>query len=380
MIEVVEKKSCCGCSACQEICPKKCIKMQEDEEGFLYPAIDRTKCIDCGLCEKTCPIQHQYEPDNIEIEAYAMYAKNEERIQSSSGGIFGTIAKTIIDQGGMVCGASYNQNFDVEHVIAEDEATLSKLRGSKYTQSSNNGIFQQIREALKNGRTVLYSGTACQVAGLKKYLGRDFENLYTIDVLCHGVPSPRLWRKYIDQLQKKREARITRVNMRNKDNGWKSYHIKIDFDNGTSLYEEHHKNIYMKLFLSDICLRPSCHDCRYKSMNRPSDMTLGDYWGIEKQLPELDDNKGISIVKINTDKGKDLFELVEKQLVYKEVSLDIALPNTADSRRSVKQHPRREKFFKQFDNWTIEKLMRLIEPSLARKVVSKLKYIKKKII
>lgn len=373
MICINNKADCCGCGSCVEICPRQCISFKEDAEGFMYPEVNMQECIECGLCEKRCPVLSEYKSINYTREAYGAYIKDESaRAKSSSGGIFGAIAESVLLDGGFVCGAAFDEEFQVSHVMIDSLEQLDLLRGSKYLQSSNKGIYTQVKKKLVEGKTVLYSGTACQVAGLKKYLAKEYDKLITIDVLCHGVPSPKLWKKYIDELSDFRRNRIDNVMFRNKNSGWKSYSVKIDLADGNGVYEKYPQNQYMRLFLSNICLRPSCHSCKYKSMERPSDITMGDFWGIEQKVPELDDDKGTSVIQINTAKGKAIFNKITSNLVYQKVDIDVALPPTADSRKSVNIHPKREKFFRQLDKKDVQHLIKLIEPSLLGKIKKKI--------
>lgn len=373
MIYIKNKADCCGCGSCMEICPKQCIAFVEDEEGFMYPKVNMQECMECGLCEKRCPVINEYKALEHEREAYGAYSKDESaREKSSSGGIFGEIAKYVLLSGGYVCGAAFDEEFKVSHIMIDSIKQLDLLRGSKYLQSINKGIYAQVKKKLEEKKIVLYSGTACQVAGLKKYLAKEYDNLLTIDVLCHGVPSPKLWKKYIDELSDIRSNRIDDVKFRNKDTGWKNFSVKIDVVGGNSVYEKHSNNPYMRLFLNNICIRPSCHACHYKSMERPSDITMGDFWGVEQKNPELDDDRGTSVIQINTAKGKYIFSKIKDDLIYQKVDIDVALPPTADSRRSVNMHRRRKKFFKQLDKKTIKQLIKLIEPSFCGKIKRKI--------
>ena len=374
MICINNKADCCGCGSCVEICPRQCISFEEDVEGFWYPKVNMQECMECGLCEKRCPVINEYKVLDYAREAYGAYIKDDlARAKSSSGGIFGAVAECVLLDGGFVCGAAFDKEFQVSHIMINRLEQLDLLRGSKYLQSSNKGIYTQVKKKLVEGKTVLFSGTACQVAGLKKYLGKEYEKLITIDVLCHGVPSPKLWKKYIDELSVFRRNRIDDVSFRNKETGWKAYSVKIDIIGGKSVYEKYPLNRYMRLFLSNICLRPSCHSCKYKSMERPSDITMGDFWGVDQKLPELDDDKGTSIIQINTEKGKAIFNKIASKLVYQKVDIDIALPPTADSRKSVKVHPKREIFFEKLDKKDMQQLVKLIEPSLFGRLKRKLR-------
>ena len=373
MIEITRKSSCCGCGACAQACPKNCIVMKEDEEGFLYTVVDAAKCVDCGLCEKVCPIRSKKDSGGPEtVKAYAAYVKNEDiRRESSSGGIFSVIAQWVLDQGGAVFGAAFAEDFSVHHVMIESVEELSRLRGSKYVQSSIGDTFRMAKEQLEAGRTVLFSGVGCQIAGLKAYLQKDYEKLYTVDVLCHGTPSPMVWQKYRTEQEAKRKTKTASVCFRNKDTGWNGYSVAMDFENGDSYSRDHGMDPYMQLFLSDICLRPSCHSCAFKDIPRQSDITLGDAWGIRNVMPEMDDDRGTSVVLLHTQKGRDLWSCLQEQLVAKEGKLDALLPPSADSRRSVAAHPNRKKFFKAVRKGASpEELTRLTKKSPIHKLFS----------
>ena len=371
MINIEDKKNCCGCGACVNICLKKCIELIEDKEGFLYPVIDKIKCVNCKLCEDVCPISNKKSLSNEIIEAYASYVKDDcIREKSSSGGVFSLIANEILNDNGVVFGAVFDKDFSVKHVAIDNVGDLNLLRGSKYLQSRIENTYQKAKEYLENGTTVLYSGVACQIEGLKAFLGKEYENLYTVDVLCHGVPSPKLWQKYIDYQEKMYNSKVEKIIFRHKKYGWKSYQIFLGFSNKISYEKKYYEDIFMKLFLKDICLRPSCHSCRFKELDRASDITLGDCWGINKIMPEMDDDKGTSIVLIHSRNGKLLLEDIQKNLVLKMGDVDELLPKNADSRKSVKKHKNRDKFFNKLnkENVKIVSLVKLIEPSLCLKV------------
>lgn len=346
MIDIKDKMQCCGCSACSQKCPKKCIKMTSDEEGFLYPVIDQQLCINCSLCEKICPILNVGKTaDDSILSAYVGYSKDiADRLNSSSGALFSTIAKKIIGDGGVVFGAAFDAQFLVHHVSVDSLDDLYKLQGSKYLQSRIENTYSEVEHYLEQGRKVLFTGTACQIAGLKNYLGKDNSNLLTVDILCHGTPSPLVWQKYLREKASEYKDTVQNVFFRNKKNGWKQYMMRIEFQKG--LYEKtHSEDEYMKLFLSDICLRPSCHSCVFKKMKRPSDLTVGDSWGIESHSPEMDDDNGTSVIVVHTDAGQKIIDSIIDQLTLKVIPLDIALPPSADSRKSVKSHPGRAFFF-----------------------------------
>lgn len=351
MIKIEKKKDCCGCGACYQICPKKCITLKSDKEGFLYPKIDKEKCINCGLCEKVCPIANAEKKSENVLSSYVAYSPdNEIRKKSSSGGMFTLFANEILKKGGVVYGAAFDDKFLVHHIGIENKNELYKLQGSKYLQSRTENTYKEVKANLDNGRYVLYTGTACQISGLKTFLRKDYEKLYTVDVLCHGVPSPKVWEKFLVDQEKNHGADVIRTFFRNKDTGWKTYALRLEFSNLSAYEQVFTKDMFMQMFLRNICLRPSCHECKFKSLERDSDITIGDAWGIENHSPELDDNNGTSVAFIHSENGKELFESIRSEIEYKEVQKDILLPPSADSRKSVKPHQNRAKFFKTLNN------------------------------
>lgn len=342
---MTDKKKCCGCTACVHICPVKCIEMKEDEEGFSYPVADSEKCINCNKCKKVCPIEN-LRNDNTQTNTFVGYNKNEAvRNQSSSGGIFSIAAEWILSQKGVVFGAAFDENSEVCHIAAQTEDELLKLRGSKYVQSRLGNSYVLAEQYLINNRKVLFTGTACQIAGLKNYLKKDYENLYTVDVLCHGVPSPKIWKMYLEHKKEQYNSSINKIEFRSKKSGWKSYSINMEFSDKQQYCVKFFEDKYMQMFLGNIDLRPSCHDCYFKGFPRISDMTVGDSWGIENYMPEMDDNRGTSVILVHSQKGRQMLDAVKENLNVKEANLDKALPITADSRKSAGMHPNRKKFF-----------------------------------
>lgn len=341
-----KKKYCCGCGACKNICPTKAIIMKSDNEGFQYPIINQSKCIDCGKCKQVCPIINSRSRTDEVVESLACYTKRDIRLDSSSGGLFTLFAEVILLKNGLVYGASFDENWSVHHIGIDKNEQLSLLRGSKYLQSRTENTFSEVRSKLEEGRMVLYTGTACQISGLKLFLEKEYDNLFLIDVLCHGVPSPLVWESFLNNLKDEYKSSIKNINFRNKDNGWKKYSVNIVFENNKKYQSSYLEDDYMKLFLSEICLRPSCYECKFKKLDRDSDITIGDCWGIEKYLPEMDDDMGTSAMFIHTNKGFQLFEMIQDSLVYKKCEKDRLVPPNADSRRSVIPHINRQKFFK----------------------------------
>lgn len=309
MIKITNKIECCGCSACAQRCPKFCITMMEDEEGFLYPQIDQTICINCGLCEKVCPILNTNTNEEYLPKAtFAAYNQNElERLQSSSGGVFSLLARSVINCDGVVFGAQFSQEWQVEHTHIKSVGELYKLRGAKYVQSRIGNTYSEAERFLKDNIPVLFSGTPCQIAGLRHYLKKEYDNLITAEVICHGVPSPKVWRVYLQELcRKKKIHKINQISFRDKASGWKHYSFSVKYSkNGIEkiIREYYTQNLYARGFTSDLFLRPSCHSCFFKSLRSRADFTLGDFWGIQHINPEIDDDKGLTALLINTEKG-----------------------------------------------------------------------------
>lgn len=314
MLEIKDKKACCGCQACYEACPAKCISMVADEEGFLYPKVNRADCVDCHLCEKVCPQLNQASKSSDEpLACYAAVAKDEEiRLQSSSGGVFSLLAKAVLERGGVVFGARFDDNFAVFHSYTETLEGLPPFRGSKYAQSNLSGVYSQAQAFLKEKRPVLFTGTPCQIAGLRGFLrGKDAENLYLVSVVCHGAPSPLVWKDYLESISG--GVRPTEVNMRNKENGWSQYRMVVRREEQELFNVQATDTPFMRAFLSNLTLRPSCYSCIFRG-NHGSDLTLGDYWGIENVHPEMMDDKGTSLVLVYTPKGRQLLERVDLNL------------------------------------------------------------------
>lgn len=364
MINLKYKKECCGCNACVQICPKNCINMAEDVEGFLYPQIEESICVSCGLCERVCPMLNE-KKGNFLI-SYAAYANNDElRMKSSSGAIFSLCAEEVLNQQGVVFGAAFDKNFEVHHIAVDNQEDLQKLQGSKYVQSRIEETYKEVETYLKLGRIVLYSGVGCQITGLKNFLGKEYDNLYTIDVLCHGVPSPKVWRQYVNEKEKKYGSTVQNLTFRSKVKGWKNFSMELNFKNRSVYSEIFPKDEFMKLFLGNICLRPSCHDCKFKELERSSDLSIGDSWGIENYKPHMDDDKGTSVVLVHTDKGHKFFDNIKDRMLYEEAEIDKILPPTADSRKSVKMHVKRKQFFNMLEQGeSIESIAKILKPTI----------------
>ncbi|NJE45757.1 Coenzyme F420 hydrogenase/dehydrogenase, beta subunit C-terminal domain [Massilimicrobiota sp. SW1139] len=306
-----EKKNCCGCGACENICPKKAISMKEDEYGFIYPEINHNLCIECHLCEKVCHFQSRsnYSKDHM---AYAAVTKNQEILMNStSGGIFTTLALEFIKDGGYVSGSIYDGDFNVVHIVSNKIEDVYKMQGSKYVQSSINDAYLQIKKLLLQKEKVLFSGTPCQVDGLYGFLQRDYDNLYTIDIVCHGVPNNKMFKDYLNY-ETKKYGKITEIKFRDKTQGWGTKG-SIKFENKKKIIYSGTSEYYY-LFNKSLTFRDSCYKCKYSSHHRPANITIGDYWGIEKmdfQLlnkKEIDIDKGISLIICNNEQGNDFLE------------------------------------------------------------------------
>ena len=348
MIKIEHKKDCCGCTACVSVCAHHCITMHEDAEGFKYPQVDMAACVDCGLCEKVCPIQHSESDKNI-LQVIA--AKNKDEVvrkNSSSGGVFSILAEAFIDDGGVVVGCAMNKELKAVHVICETKEELVRLRSSKYVQSDMEGIFPQVRQLLRDGRKVLFSGTPCQVAGLRSFLFKQYDNLFCVDLLCHGVPSPRLFRDYKEMMEKNYDSKAVSVNFRCKRKEWKRLYIELKFANGKEYFKSATFDPYMQLFLGNQSQRSSCFHCPFTTLNRQGDLSLGDFWGIGKELRHLDDNKGVSMVLANSLKGKSLFEKVQGLLDIYEGSIESAIEGNKVLVENIHGEVVRGEFYKSY--------------------------------
>jgi len=357
MIRIHDKSQCCGCSACASVCPKQCITMEEDNEGFLYPKADEQTCVNCGLCEKVCNELRPYDKREP-VQVLAAVNKNEEvRLKSSSGGIFYILAEKMIKDGGVVFGARFDENWQVVIDYAEDIKGIEAFMGSKYVQARVANAYKDVKRFLAEGREVLFSGTPCQVAGLHKFLRKPYDNLLTVDFICHGTPSPKVWRIYLEEVIKE-VKRISSVEFRNKEKGWKNFIFNLRYnekDKTISMLSPFSKNHYMKAFLQDIILRPSCYDCKAKGCSSQSDVTIADFWGIENVFPDMDDDKGTGLVIVNTDKGSRALDY--SKIRYAETSLGRITTLNPSYFRSVKQHPKRKDFFSRLGNGNLMSLI-----------------------
>lgn len=381
MIHITDKKNCCGCSACVQRCPKQCIRLEEDTEGFLYPQVDEETCIKCGLCEKVCPILNQADKLSV-LEVLAVKnPDDEERMNSSSGGVFLPLAREVINQGGVVFGAVYDESWEVHHVYAEKIEDVYPMMGSKYLQSKIGNSFKDAERFLKQGREVLFVGSPCQIAGLRTYLrSKQYPNLLAVDFLCHGVPSPGVWRRYLAETyggyDAKEQSRLQATAGKNsvllsslnatspigdikfrdkRESGWKKFRFVVrqksasKADQNTVLSSDiHYMNPFMQGFLSDIYLRPSCYACKCKNGVNHSDMTIADFWGINQSAPEFDDDKGVGLVLLNTEKGEEYFSRLPMDMMPS--NLEKAHYYNGGFNEHTMAHPKRDQFFFLIEN------------------------------
>ena len=396
MIKIVNKQDCCGCSACVQRCPKHCITLKEDGEGFLYPHVNSDECIDCGLCEKVCPELHHGER-HIPLEVYAAKNKDESiRMQSSSGGIFTLLAEKVIQEGGVVFGAAFDVNWEVMHTYAETMEGLVDFRGSKYMQSRIGTAYQDAEYFLKQGRKVLFSGSPCQIKGLKLFLRKNYDNLIAVDFICHGVPSPKVWREYLKETIARKSGKnsvlpypipckigIDTVDFRSKSTGWKKYSFALTLSetlaegaqNTVLLSSVFSENPFMRAFLADLILRPSCYSCPSKSGRSGSDLTIADYWAIPRVAPEFDDDKGVSLVLVQTEKGKSFYQSLKEKTTFIVTSYQEAQGANGGFKEKTPMHPKRSRFFTEFaqSDDIIGLIDRTLRIPLYRKLLKKVK-------
>lgn len=365
-IDDTNRHSCVGCGACMQVCPNKCIQMSEDAEGFLYPSVDETDCTQCNACDRICPVGRDLDhPHYDEPEAVAGYHKDDRVLEtSSSGGAFTLFARKVIADGGVVCGCVLDDDMKAVHAFTDKADGLLPFCGSKYVQSDTGTSYSKIKEYLAAGRTVLFVGTPCQCAGLTSYLGTSYEGLYVCDFICHGVPSPKVFREYIGSLEKKAGEKITGFRFRTKDRPWVPTGMQQGTDAVTSSgrhISKHpaYKDEFMNGFLSDIMLRPSCYECNFKSLPKSySDVTIADFWGAGKVAPSIVSTKGTSLILLNTEKGKGLFESAANDFTYISIDHKAAIKHNRSIIRSSPLNSMRYYFFRELEKDGYEKVAR----------------------
>ncbi len=351
MLTIIDKRFCTGCGACINACPKKIISLQEDEEGFLYPKVEESKCIDCHLCEKVCPYKKErrtnYNADYPQFYAGQLKSKQDLTLVSS-GGAFWAFAQYIISSGGVVYGAVQENVDNIYHKRATDFAGIQDLRRSKYFQSNTKYTFCQAKEDLKNGKIVLFSGTGCQIAGLQSYLNKDYNNLYTCEVVCHGVPSNNVWKKYREEKERLENKKIVDLVFRDKSKGWSNNQYKITYEDGSVEYEKSTQQLFHAGYLQGLFYRPSCGICRYASLPRVADITLADYWQYKGRFRTQDNDFGVSLISINTSKGAKLLNDIPDYLDYEVTEKKLALSSCRHLDNHPTENPKRPSFFEDF--------------------------------
>ena len=383
MLTDKEIKSCVGCHACYNICPKKAIEMKSNKEGFLYPEIDNEKCVNCDLCLKVCPLLNKNNKKEILPEAYACYNKDENILKnSSSGGIFYLLAKEIINKDGIVFGAAFDKLHNVRHIKIECIEDIPKLMGSKYVQSIIGNSYKEVKLLLEEDKYVLFTGTPCQIEGLRSYLGKNYDKLYLQDIICHGVPSPKIWMKYKQYLESKHNSKIEEISFRNKSKSWATFSLWVKFENGEEHLLDKNKDPYLKIFLNDIVLRESCYDCKFKKVNRLSDITLADFWGISKIDKDISNKLGTSLVILNSDKGRKIFDDIKNDITYKKENFTKAISVNKNMIYSAIRKSARKHFFNNLEemNFESKKLEKYIKSTVFRKNIDNIRNKYRKIV
>jgi acetyltransferase-like isoleucine patch superfamily enzyme/coenzyme F420-reducing hydrogenase beta subunit len=385
MISVYKNKiDCCGCNACTVVCPKHCITMPNDEEGFFYPVIDTDVCIDCGLCEKTCPTITKNK-DNVERYdkplVYAAYNTNNDiRIDSTSGGIFSALANKMFVMNGYVGGAVYNEDHTVKHIVTNNKELLPELRSSKYLQSYTDTLYTDIKKLLKEGEKVLVCATPCQIAALYNVLKKDYDNLITCDFICRGVNSPKVFQSYMNMLERHYGAKTNKIKFKAKQWGWHNFSMRVNFANGKEYCKDRWHDLFFIGYLQKgNFARPSCYDCQFKGFPQKADITLADFWGIETIDPSMDQDKGTSLVMINSEKGKRFFDELKGTIVSKQFTMEQAAAGNQAMNSPLKPAGNdRKEFFAALDKYPFEEVAKRFFPlpTMKNKIKKKLRLIK----
>lgn len=344
MIEITRKENCSGCGSCANICPKNCITMQMDKEGFLYPKVNKSGCINCNICENSCPILNPISEEKHEQKAFLIQNRDDQiRRESTSGGAFTAIAKYVLSQGGVVFGVCFDENYVVKHTYVETKEDLKKFRNSKYVQSQIGDTFSEAKHFLTNNRMVCFSGTPCQIEGLKCYLGKEYDNLITVDVVCRAVPSPLLWKKYLDMKKVEMGTRINKIMFRDKYFGYKYSTMTICSD-----MKEYHSGVesdqWLRAFFSGICVRPSCHQCKFKKRYRISDFTIWDCFSVDVFDKGMDDDKGTTKMIVQSEKGEKILTLLKDEVASRSIDVDKAIDGVKEMFYPTESNPKREQF------------------------------------
>lgn len=376
MIEVNKKQDCCGCTACATICPQKCIEMKWDEEGFLYPFVDISRCTHCNACDKVCPIKNPVIERKVDQKGFLIQNLDDEiRKESTSGGAFTAIAISIINKGGVVFGAAYDAEFSVHHIYVECIEELRRFRNSKYVQSELGDSFKYVKNFLLDGRWVCFSGTPCQIEGLSKYLGKKYEKLVLIDVVCHGISSPMVWKKYLEFMRIK-EKDVDNICFRDKYYGYKYSTMSLIKGNQNIYHAGSHQDPMLRAFFSDMCDRPSCYKCLFKKRYRVSDITIWDCFSVYDFDENMDDDRGTTRVLCHSEKGAQIIDEIKDEVRYLEVTPEKLIRGVREMFESVKMNSKREQFFKDVVNLDVNTLFNKYYPiTLKIKTISIVRYL-----
>lgn len=367
MIRITDKQKCCGCNACGDICPKGAITFKTDIEGFWYPEVNMDTCIDCHLCEKVCPIIEPAKQINRYDEpvVYAAYTKDDTiRTDSTSGGIHSMLAQAMYAQQAFIGGAIYNEDHTVRHIASNDPSRLDEIRSSKYLQSSMEGQYKEVKTLLQAGENVFYCGCPCQIQALYKFLKKEFDNLTTCDFICRGVNSPKVFLKYMDMLERQNGSKATKIKFKAKECGWHNFSMRVNFANGNVYCKDRWHDLFFIGYLqAGNFSRPACYHCKFKGFPQKADITLADFWGIEKLDPSMDQDRGTSLVMINSDKGSRLFESIKDKIEWRKFTMnDARRGNPAMEESLLPAQPNRKEFFEDLDKLPFEEVARLHFP------------------
>lgn len=386
MLQLNDKADCCGCSACVQRCPKQCISLKIDDEGFYYPQIDQQLCIDCGICGKVCPVINKNSP-SLPKKVLAVKNRNlEVRLNSSSGGVFTLIAERVIEENGVVFGARFDDDWNVIMDYTESKEGLAAFRNSKYVQCFIGETYRRAENFLKDGRKVLYSGTPCMIRALKLFLKKDYENLVTVDIVCHGVPSPGVWQDYLADVDKNIKLsypylpRISSINFRDKAKGWSLFSFAFTFEETNGQHKTFverttfYNNPFMRAFWKDLILRPSCYHCPTRECRSGADLTIGDFWSIPLVDKNFDDDKGVGVLLIHSEKGENMLDLDKMNVL--STSYELACEWNGGFNKTTHIHSNRSRFFKKYkkNHQLVTKLLiRNTDRSFSDKVRDKIK-------
>lgn len=385
--EFIQEDSCVGCNACFNICPKKCITMTENKEGFENPLIDKNACIECKLCEKVCPLLNKIETSSCEPpNVYAMWSLDKEtRMESTSGGVFTELANVVLKRGGEVVGARYDESNMVSHCIINRVEDIALLRQSKYCQSQKGNILSEVKERLDKGTEILFVGAPCEIAGLKAFLRKDYENLILCDFICRGSNSLKAYRSYLKYIEKKYNSKVQRVWFKEKKYGWNNFSTKVIMKNGRVYRKDRYTDYFMRGYIEDnLYIRKCCSDCHFKGFPRLSDITLGDFWGVGHINRNLDFDLGTSLVVVNTKKGKALYKDIINKVFCEKVDFERAISKKSCAYTSIKHSLKREEFLEKLEEDSFDELAKkYIKKSMLnecmRKCYNSLRWIRRKI-